>query len=56
MLVDSSDNVNLLLASRNNPKLQMADPMNVNVYDVVNSRYLIITQASLQKLVEVLQG
>ncbi len=56
LLVDSSDNVNLLLASRNNPKLQMADPMNVNVYDVVNSRYLIITQASLQKLVEVLQG
>jgi large subunit ribosomal protein L4 len=56
LLVDSSENVNLHLASRNNPKLQMTDPLRVNVYDVVNNRYIVITQASLQKLVEVLQG
>jgi len=56
LLVDFAENVNLHLASRNNPKLQMADPLKVNVYDVVNNRYVVITQASLQKLVEVLQG
>lgn len=56
LLVDFAENVNLHLASRNNPKLQMADPLKVNVYDVVNNRYIVITQASLQKLVEVLQG
>ncbi len=56
LLVDFSDNVNLHLASRNHPKLQMIDPLKVNVYDVVNNRYIVITQASLQKLVEVLQG
>lgn len=56
LLVDSAENVNLHLASRNNPKLQMSDPLHVNVYDVVNNRYVVITQASLQKLLEVLQG
>ncbi|MBI2212181.1 MAG: 50S ribosomal protein L4 [Acidobacteria bacterium] len=56
LLVDSAENVNLHLASRNHPKLQMADPLHVNVYDVVNNRYIVITQASLQKLLEVLQG
>jgi large subunit ribosomal protein L4 len=56
LLVDSAENVNLHLASRNNPKLQMSDPLHVNVYDVVNNRYIVITQASLQKLLEVLQG
>ncbi|MFA6955300.1 MAG: 50S ribosomal protein L4 [Thermoanaerobaculia bacterium] len=56
LLVDSAENVNLQLASRNNPKLQMSDPLHVNVYDVVNNRYIVITQASLQKLLEVLQG
>lgn len=56
LLVDFAENVNLHLASRNNPKLQMSDPLKVNVYDVVNNRYIVITQASLQKLVEVLQG
>ena len=56
LLVDSAENVNLHLASRNHPKLQMSDPLHMNVYDVVNNRYVVITQASLQKLLEVLQG
>jgi large subunit ribosomal protein L4 len=56
LLVDSQENVNLHLASRNHPKLQMSDPLHMNVYDVVNNRYVVITQASLQKLLEVLQG
>ncbi|MEO8218999.1 MAG: 50S ribosomal protein L4 [Acidobacteriota bacterium] len=54
LIVDSLDNLNLHLASRNNPKLQMVDAMGVNVYDVVNSRYIILSEAALQRLTEVL--
>jgi large subunit ribosomal protein L4 len=54
LLVDSLENTNLALASRNNPKLQLVDPMNVNVYDVVNSRYIVVSQAALDRLTEAL--
>lgn len=55
LLVDSTENSNLLLASRNHPKLHAVDPLMVNVYDVVNSRFVVFTEASLRKLMEVLQ-
>jgi len=55
LLVDSIENVNLQLASRNHPKLHAVDPLTVNVYDVVNSRFVVFTEASLQKLMEVLK-
>jgi large subunit ribosomal protein L4 len=54
LVVDSLENVNLLLASRNHPKMQMVDPLSVNVYDVVNSRYIVLSEAALEKLTEVL--
>ena len=54
LLVDSLENTNAVLASRNNPKLQFVDPQNVNVYDVVNSRYIVLSQAALDRLTEVL--
>jgi 50S ribosomal protein L4, bacterial/organelle len=54
LLVDSLDNVNVVLASRNNPKMQMVDPTNVNVYDVVNSRFVVLTENAVRKLTEVL--
>lgn len=54
LVVDSLDNVNVVLASRNNPKMQMVDPTNVNVYDVVNSRFVILTENAVRKLTEVL--
>jgi large subunit ribosomal protein L4 len=54
LVVDSLENINLVLASRNNPKMQMVDALSVNVYDVVNSRYVVLTQAALEKLTEVL--
>jgi large subunit ribosomal protein L4 len=56
LLVDSLENTNALLASRNNPKLQFVDAQNVNVYDVVNSRYIVLSQAALDRLTEVLQS
>lgn len=54
LLVDSLDNVNVVLASRNVPNVQMVDAGSVNVYDVVNSRYVVLTELALQKLTEVL--
>jgi large subunit ribosomal protein L4 len=55
LLVDAFDNTNAVLASRNNPKLQFVDALNVNVYDVVNSRYIVLSQSALQKLTETLE-
>ena len=54
LLVDSLENTNLALASRNNPKLRLVDPMNVSVYDVVNSRYIVVSQSALDRLTEAL--
>jgi large subunit ribosomal protein L4 len=55
LLVDAFDNTNAILASRNNPKLRFVDALNVNVYDVVNSRYIVLSQSALQKLTEALE-
>jgi large subunit ribosomal protein L4 len=56
LLVDTFDNTNAILASRNNPKLLFVDAHNVNVYDVVNSRYVVLSQAALERLTEVLES
>ena len=56
LLVDSLENTNAVLASRNNPKLQFVDAGSVNVYDVVNSRYVVLSQAALERLTEVLES
>ncbi len=56
LLVDSFENTNLALAARNNPKLQLVDPLHVNVYDVVNARYIVLSQDALQRLTEALQS
>ncbi|HYM62429.1 MAG TPA: 50S ribosomal protein L4 [Thermoanaerobaculia bacterium] len=54
LLVDTLENTNLVLASRNNPKVQVVDALSVNVYDVVNSRYIVLSQSALQRLTEAL--
>ena len=56
LIVDTLENTNAVLASRNNPKLVFVDASNVNVYDVVNSRYIVLSQAALQRLTEVLES
>jgi len=56
LLVDSADNTNLALAARNNPKLHLVDALHVNVYDVVNSRYIVLSQDALQRLTEALES
>ena len=56
LLIDTAENTNALLASRNNPKLQFVDALHVNVYDVVNSRYVVLSQAALDRLTEALSN
>ena len=56
LLIDSLENTNAVLASRNNPKLLFVDALHVNVYDVVNSRYIVLSQAALDRLTEALSN
>jgi len=56
LLIDTTENTNALLASRNNPKLHFVDALHVNVYDVVNSRYIVLSQAALDRLTEALSN
>ena len=53
LLVESFENTNL---ARNNPKLVLVDPHHVNVYDVVSSRYIVLSQHALQQLTEALES
>jgi large subunit ribosomal protein L4 len=55
LLIDRFDNELLAKASRNNPSLKAVDAMAVNVYDVVDRRYLVVSEEALGRLVEVLQ-
>ena len=56
LLIDSLENKNAVLASRNNPKINFVDALHVNVYDVVNSRYIVLSQAALDRLTEALSN
>jgi large subunit ribosomal protein L4 len=56
LIVESFENTNLTLAARNNPRLQLVDPLHVNVYDVVSTRYIVLSQDALQRLTEALQS
>jgi large subunit ribosomal protein L4 len=56
LLIDTLENTNAVLASRNNPKLLFVDALHVNVYDVVNSRYIVLSQAALDRLTEALSN
>lgn len=54
LIVDSFDNQNLTLAARNERKLKTVDALGVNVYDVVDRAYLVLSEGALNRLVEVL--
>jgi large subunit ribosomal protein L4 len=56
LLVDRRDNEKLALAARNNPKLKAVDALAVNVYDVVDRPWLVLSEAALERLVEVLEA
>jgi large subunit ribosomal protein L4 len=54
LLVDSYDNENLKLASRNNPRLKAVDALGVSVYDVVDRAHFVVSEDALVRMVEVL--
>ncbi|HYX22662.1 MAG TPA: 50S ribosomal protein L4 [Thermoanaerobaculia bacterium] len=54
LLIDSLENHNLALASRNAPALKTVDALAVNVYDVVDRAVLVVSESALNRLVEVL--
>ena len=54
LVVDGRDNRNLNLASRNHPGWKTVDALAVNVYDVVDRPYLVVSEQALGRLVEVL--
>jgi large subunit ribosomal protein L4 len=54
LLIDSLENHNLTLAARNEPRLKTVDALAVNVYDVVDRSFLVVSEGALNRLVEVL--
>ncbi len=54
LLVDAHDNHNLELAARNNRAVKTVDALAVNVYDVVDRPFLVLSEMALNRLVEVL--
>jgi large subunit ribosomal protein L4 len=54
LVVDRQDNDKLALASRNNPNVKAVDAMAVNVYDIVDRSFIVVTEEALGRLVEVL--
>jgi large subunit ribosomal protein L4 len=54
LLVDGLENLNLHLASRNRPELTMIDATSLNVYEVLNHRWIVTTEPAVRSLAEVL--
>jgi large subunit ribosomal protein L4 len=54
LLIDTFENQNLARASRNERSLKTVDALAVNVYDVVDRSYLVVSESALSRLVEVL--
>jgi large subunit ribosomal protein L4 len=54
LVVDSSENKNLSLSSRNLPKVKLVPGTGVNIFDVVNSNVLLFSRDSILQIQEVL--
>jgi large subunit ribosomal protein L4 len=53
LIVDSSDNKNLELSSRNLPKIKLVPGTGINIFDVVNSNTLLFSKDSILQVQEV---
>ena len=56
LFVDSFENLNLMLATRNRPELATADALHVHVYNVLDAEQVVFSRRALQQLMEVLQS
>jgi large subunit ribosomal protein L4 len=52
LLVDSRENTNLFLSVRNLPKVKAVDVRTLNVYDVLNHKWLVFSQRALESAME----
>lgn len=55
LIVDRHDNKNLFLSARNIPKTKVVDVNQVNVYDVLNFNWLVLTKRAFDLLTEKLK-
>jgi len=55
LIVDHHQNKNLFLSLRNIPKVKAVDYNLVNVYDVLNHKWLVFTQKAFESLMEKLK-
>ncbi len=55
LIVDDQQNKNLFLSLRNIPKIKAVDYNLVNVYDVLNHKWLVFTQKAFESLMEKLK-
>ncbi len=56
LIVDHHQNKNLFLSLRNIPKVKAVDYNLVNVYDVLNHKWLVLTQKAFESLMEKLKS
>jgi large subunit ribosomal protein L4 len=56
LFVDSYENLNLMLATRNRPELAAADALHLHVYEVLNREHVVFSRRALDQLVEVLSS
>jgi large subunit ribosomal protein L4 len=56
LFIDSYENLNLMLATRNRPELATADALHLHVYQVLNREHVVFSRKALSQLVEVLSS
>jgi large subunit ribosomal protein L4 len=52
LVVDSTENKNLFLALRNIPEVKAVDPKQLNIYDVMNHKWLVFSEQALESVME----
>lgn len=55
LFVDNRENKNLFLSTRNIPKVKTVDTAQINVYDVLNHKWLVLTKRAFDSLTEKLK-
>jgi large subunit ribosomal protein L4 len=50
LIIDSLDNANLILSSRNVPKTKVTNSFGLNIYDIIYHEKLLISKAALEEL------
>ena len=52
LVVDRTENKNLFLALRNIPKIKAVGPKQLNIYDVLNHKWLVFSEQALESVME----